>query len=57
MPSECVSKAVLGRNLSGGVEHAYVLWGILVFYGVSKKGELHFAARERCRPFEPMEQC
>ena len=35
----------------------YVLWGILVFYGVSKKGELHFAAREHCRPFEPMEQC
>ena len=25
-------------NLSGGVEQAYVLWGILVFYGVSKKG-------------------
>ena len=44
MPSACVSKAVLGRNLCGGVEQAYVLWGILVFYGVSKKGELHFAA-------------
>ena len=57
MPSACVSKAVLGRNLSGGVEQAYVLWGILVFYGVSKKGDLHFAAREHCQPFEPMEQC
>ena len=57
MPIACVSKAVLGRNLSGGVEQACVLWGILVFYGVSKKGELHFAAREHCRPFEPMEQC
>ena len=46
-----------GRNLSWGVEHAYVLWGILVFDGVGKKCELHFAAREHCRPFEPMEQC
>ena len=43
MPSACVSKAVLGRNLSEGVEQAYVLWDILVFYGVSKKGELHLA--------------
>ena len=34
-----------------------MLLGILVFYAVSKKGELHFAAREYCRPFEPMAQC
>ena len=29
VPSACVSKAVLGRNLSGGVEQAYVLWVVV----------------------------
>ena len=52
----CVEGYILGRNLSGGVEHVRVLWGILVFYEVCKKGELYFAAREHCRPFEPMEK-
>ena len=38
MPSACMSKAVLGRNLRGDVEQAYVLWGILVFVWSEQEG-------------------